>query len=203
MECTSSTWPPRLMRQQILSARLNGGMWSSHHHLEEKHIQRLELRDSKSDLLGYNASVCYLLFQCLHRFLLEERCFWFHIWVCFNYCITNSNEKSHSQMNILKILKYITFSHSPSLNLQPNIYSHKLWLKCVLKFTLGLHSRAHTLADHCVLPHHVLPLVGGLHSWSGCKEWGQSKADPAESSREDLDNGGWRRGFSSLQVGRF
>lgn len=43
MVFTSLTWLPRLMLQQNTFARLNGAMWSFHHLLAEKHIQRWDL----------------------------------------------------------------------------------------------------------------------------------------------------------------
>lgn len=61
-------------------------------------------------------------------------------------------------------------------------------------------SRLHSLSTmYCYLLYDSA-IVGGIHSWSGCKEWCQPEADPAEPSRQDLDHGGWRRSLSSLQV---
>lgn len=43
-------------------------------------------------------------------------------------------------------------------------------------------------------------LAGSLHRRSRCKKWRQPQADPAEPSRQNLDDGGRRRSLGGIQV---
>lgn len=81
----------------------------------------------------------------------------------------------------------LTFTHS-------DISAQVAWIS-VFASTLGF---VHSMSRMCY--HYDFSIVGGIHSWSGCKEWCQPEADLAKPSWQDLDHGGWRRSVSSLQV---
>lgn len=81
----------------------------------------------------------------------------------------------------------LTFTHS-------DISAQVAWIS-VFASTLGF---VHSMSRMCY--YYDFSIVGGIHSWSGCKEWCQPEADLAKPSWQDLDHGGWRRSVSSLQV---